>query len=102
MRPVVERRFIGQLTVGDFGDHAPVMADAQPAVAGDLADLDGLQSPLAEHLVGTTVSASGLSPWFAPIPRQAMRVGPCGWWPRKRSNANWSPGQDARQFGSCC
>src|ERR1017187_4894167 len=50
----------------------------------------------------TTVSASGLSPWFAPIPRQAMRVGPCGWWPRKRSNANWSPGQDARQFGSCC
>src|ERR1017187_5712827 len=50
----------------------------------------------------TTVSASGLSPWFAPIPRQAMRVGPCGWWPRKRSNANWSPGQDARQFGSGC
>src|ERR1039457_4472824 len=31
-----------------------------------------------------------------------MRVGPCGWWPRKRSNASWSPGQDARQFGSCC
>src|ERR1017187_1392583 len=58
MRPVVERRFIGQLAVGDLGHNVTVMADAQPAIAGDLTDLDGLQSPFAEHLVNFLLAAA--------------------------------------------
>src|ERR1022692_3809115 len=46
---VVERPFVGQFPVGNFGDDVAVVADAHLAIAGDPADLGGSQSPFLEN-----------------------------------------------------
>ena len=57
VRAVVERRFVGQLAVGNLGDHLAVMPHAQLAVAGDDADFDGFQAPLAEDAENFVLAA---------------------------------------------
>ena len=49
MRAIVERGFVGQLAVGNFGDHLAVMLNPQHAVVGDAADGDGVEVPLLEN-----------------------------------------------------
>ena len=48
MRTVVQRRFVGQLAAGDFGDHVAVILHDQPPGVGDDADRDRIQAPLVE------------------------------------------------------
>ncbi len=49
MRTIVERGFVGKLTVGDLGDNHTVILDAQHSVIGDAADGYGVEVPLLEH-----------------------------------------------------
>ena len=46
--PVVERRFVGELTIGNLGDHDAAIPYAQHPVRGDFADANRVQPPLAE------------------------------------------------------
>ena len=57
MRAVVERSCIGQLLIGDFRYNAAVILDAEQAVAGDAADRDGVQTPLAEDVEDFALAA---------------------------------------------
>ena len=47
-RALVDGRLLGQRVGGNFRGDAAVMQHAQHAVGGDAADLDGVESPLAE------------------------------------------------------
>ena len=47
---VIERRGIGQFSIGNFGDYAAVILDPKQAVAGDAADRDRVEAPFPEHV----------------------------------------------------
>jgi hypothetical protein len=48
VRPVVQRRFVGEFSVRDLGHSLAVLPDAEFAIAGHGADLDRFEPPLAE------------------------------------------------------
>ena len=50
VRTVVERRFVGQIAVPDFGDEHPVVAHAEHAVVGYKADGGRVESPFVEDV----------------------------------------------------
>ena len=57
MGAIVERGFVGELAVGDFGDDDAVVLDSQHAVVGDAADGDGVKPPLLEDIEDFVLTA---------------------------------------------
>ncbi len=57
MRPVVERRFVGQGAGRDLGHDLAVVAHPELAVVGDVADGDGVEAPLPEDLEDLVLAA---------------------------------------------